>query len=239
MRSNVERALVLGGTGAVGCEVLRRLAAAEVPTVFTYHRNADKAQALSTEYGHRAVQIDLAEPENIRRFFDQLDEAAEMPSVVIHCAAIARSSKLRDIDDDEWATVQAVNCYSALVTARAVAPHMRERGQGDIVLVGALDRGQSLPLPIAYAASQGTLSALSMALAKELGPSGIRVNMVALGLLNAGLSTAISAELLEQYVAFSALRRLGEPREAAEAILWLALENTYMSGKIMAANGGI
>jgi NAD(P)-dependent dehydrogenase (short-subunit alcohol dehydrogenase family) len=78
-----------------------------------------------------------------------------------------------------------------------------------------------------------------MALAKELGPRGIRINLVALGVLDAGLSRELSPELLEDYKQFSALRRLGTPREAARAVLWLALHNRYMNGKVLAVNGGI
>jgi 3-oxoacyl-[acyl-carrier protein] reductase len=83
------------------------------------------------------------------------------------------------------------------------------------------------------------LSAMTMALAKELGPSGIRVNMVALGILDSGLSRELNPKLVADYKTFSALRRLGTPAEAAKAILWLALENTYMNGKVLSVNGGI
>jgi NAD(P)-dependent dehydrogenase (short-subunit alcohol dehydrogenase family) len=107
------------------------------------------------------------------------------------------------------------------------------------VLVGAIDRTQSIPLPIHFAASQGALSAMTMTLGRELGPQGIRVNMVALGLLDAGLSSEISPKLVADYQSYSALRRVGRPEEAARAILWLALENTYMNGEVLSVNGGI
>lgn len=116
---------------------------------------------------------------------------------------------------------------------------MARAGYGSIVLVGALDRTQSLPAPVPFAASQGMLAAMTMALAKELGPSGILVNMVALGILEEGLARALSPQVRADFLSFSALRRAGTPREAARAILWLALENTYMSGKVMPVNGGI
>jgi 3-oxoacyl-[acyl-carrier protein] reductase len=83
------------------------------------------------------------------------------------------------------------------------------------------------------------LAALTMALAKELGPRGIRVNMAALGVLDSGLSRDLDIKLLADYQVFSALRRCGTPAEAARAILWLALENSYMNGKVLPVNGGI
>jgi 3-oxoacyl-[acyl-carrier protein] reductase len=125
------------------------------------------------------------------------------------------------------------------VACQELIPAMARAGEGHIVVVGALDRTQSLPLPVHFAASQGMLSAMCMALAKEVGGQGIRVNMVAVGLLDGGLSREISRQSVEDYKTFSALRRVGQPREVARAILWLALENGYMNGKVVPANGGI
>ena len=123
-----------------------------------------------------------------------------------------------------------------MVVCQLLAPHL---AGGDVVLVGALERTQSLPIPLAFAASQGALAAVTMALAKELGPQDVRVNMVAAGVLEAGLSDDLDAGVLADYEAFSALRRRGTAAEVAACILWLALQNTYFSGKVLPVNGGI
>jgi NAD(P)-dependent dehydrogenase (short-subunit alcohol dehydrogenase family) len=232
-------ALVFGGTGTVGSEVLRGLAEAGVQTAFTYHRAHDRAQSLAGAFGQRALQIDLSQPAAIRSLIKKLAADGLSPDVFIHCAAVAQSAPLERITDDDWRLVQAVNCQAPLVACQELAPAMRERKRGSVVLVGALDRAQSLPMPIAFAASQGMLSAMTMALAKELGPHGICVNMVALGLLDAGLSRGLSEKAHADFRQFSALHRAGTAREAARAILFLALENTYMNGKVMPINGGI
>jgi 3-oxoacyl-[acyl-carrier protein] reductase len=110
---------------------------------------------------------------------------------------------------------------------------------GHVVLVGALDRAQSLPLSVAFAAAQGMLGAMTMALAKELGPSGVRVNLVAGGPTRTGLSARLDPVLLADYERLSALRRVGTADEIAACVTFLALENEYMTGKVLAANGGI
>ena len=92
---------------------------------------------------------------------------------------------------------------------------------------------------MAYAASQGTLAAMTMALAKELGPHGVHINMLALGLLDAGLSLGLTPKLREDFLAFSALRRFGTPDEVARAIVWLACHNRYLNGKVIPINGGL
>jgi 3-oxoacyl-[acyl-carrier protein] reductase len=135
-----------------------------------------------------------------------------------------------------WDCAMAINVRSAYVVARWIA----ERGKPcDLVLVGGLDRAQSLPLPVHFAASQGALTALVMALGHELGPRGVRVNLVALGPLTAGISTQLAARRRKDFETFSALRRAGTPDEAAKAITWLALENTFIQGKVIPVNGGI
>jgi 3-oxoacyl-[acyl-carrier protein] reductase len=231
-------ALVFGGTGVVGGAVLRGLAHAGIPTVFTYHRSQAKAQALAAEHSQRAIPVDLADAEAIRRLIRDLERDGAVPDVFIHCAAITRYLPLEEIGEADWREAHLVNGYSAFVACQELAPRLAGR-EGHIVLVGAMDRVQSISLPVHFAASQGMLSAMAMTLAKELGPRGIRVNMVALGLLEDGLSRGIAPELVADFKAFSALRRLGKPEEAARAILWLALENTYMNGEVLPVNGGL
>jgi 3-oxoacyl-[acyl-carrier protein] reductase len=226
------RALVLGGTGYVGGAVLKELARRGVHAAFSYHRSEERARMLAAEYGHEAFRVDLADAAATRAALD----ARATPQVVIHCAAVSGGLALEEIDDAAYQHAMAVNVQSAFLTARWVA----SRGAPcDIVLVGGLDRAQSLPLPVHFAATQGALSALVMALAHELGPRGIRVNQVALGVLDGGISQGLATRRRRDYETFSALRRAGKPDEAAKVIAWLALENTYIQGKVVSVNGGI
>jgi NAD(P)-dependent dehydrogenase (short-subunit alcohol dehydrogenase family) len=217
------KGLVIGGSGTVGAEVVRLLVSRGVATRFSYFRGRERAEALAAETGARALALDLREPL----------PALEPADVLVHCAAVGRFRPLAELADADWDEAHAVNCRSAFQLARSLGPRARE-----IVLVGAMDRAQSLPLPVHFAATQGMLAAMTVALAKELGPA-TRVNLVALGPLGAGLSEGLSPRLLDDYRSFSALRRQGTPAEAARAIVWLALENRYMSGKVLSVNGGI
>ena len=128
---------------------------------------------------------------------------------------------------------------SALVVAQALAPGLATRGGGDLVFLCGLDRAQSVAAPIGYAATQGALGAMTMALAKELGPSGVRANLLALGILDQGLSRGMDETLLTDYRRFSALRRTGTTAEVARAVAWLALDNRYLTGRVVPVNGGL
>lgn len=227
-----KRALVLGGSGAVGGAVLAELARRGVPAAFSFHRGEERARALAAEHGHAPFRVDLADAAATRAALD----AQPTPQVVIHCAAVSGALPLEEIDLATYQQAMAVNVQSAFLVAQWVA----SRGAPcDIVLVGGLDRAQSLPLPVHFAATQGALSALVMALAHELGPRGIRVNQVALGVLDGGLSQGLATRRRRDYETFSALRRAGTPAEVAKTIAWLALENTFIQGKVISVNGGI
>lgn len=231
------RALVLGGTGAVGSAVLDELARRGLAATFTYCKATEKAAALAARYGFLGLPVDFADAAATAALFAQLEARDFLPDVLIHCAAISQPTALPDIAAADFARTVAINAQSAFLACQWLAKV--RASDCDIVLVGALERGQSLPLPVPYAATQGMLSAMVMALAHALGARRFRVNLVALGLLDEGLSQALDPRRRSDYQTFSALRRVGTAAEAASTIAWLALENQLIHGKVVAANGGI
>lgn len=231
----MRRALVLGGTGAVGSAVARELRTREVTCTLGYHQNAARAEALAGELGCQIARLDATDGRGLAAF---IRESGPF-DILVHAAATLERAPLAELTDAAFDAAFALNARSALIACREIAPAMIDRGDGDILLVGGLDRAQSLPVPVAYAATQGMLAAMAMALAKELGPHGVRINMIALGLLDTGLSLALDNRLREDFLAFSALRRFGTAAEAAVAIAWLALHNRYLNGKVIPINGGL
>ena len=233
------KALVLGGTGTVGTAVLRELTRRGVTASFSFHSNEAAAKALAAEFGHTPFAIDLADPVNLRSALD----AQATPDLVLYCAGVTAAQPLIELGVATWQRAIAVNVHAPLQVCQWLA---QRRGTPapdappiDVVVVGGLDRTQSLPLPAGYAATQGALSSLVMALGHELGPVGIRINMVALGVLEGGTSRDLASRRRRDYETFSALRRIGTATEAAKAIAWLGLENTYIQGKVVPVNGGI
>lgn len=220
------RALVLGGTGAIGSAVLRGLAKARVPTTFTYRTHEAKARVLASELDQRALQLDLADLAAVRALAPDLADVGAL----VACAASPLS---KEETDEEIARALTVSIHAPLILCRALG------GPANVVFVGALHAAQALPLSASFAASQGALGPLAMALAKELGARDVRVNLVTGGLTKDGISASIDPARVSDFERFSALRRLGTPEEIAAPVLWLALENTYVSGKVLQANGGI
>src|SRR5207249_449018 len=155
------KALVFGGTGLVGGAVLHHLAKAAVPIAFSWHTQREKAQALAAELKARPLQIDLEDGAAIRWALKALRDEGFTPNVFIHCAGVNGPKPLAEVADADWRRALEVNCHSALIAVQELAPHLN--GQGDIVLVGALDRTQTAAMAAHFAASQGALTAVAMA----------------------------------------------------------------------------
>ena len=157
--------------------------------------------------------------------------------MLIPCTAVSQVQPLAEVTLGDFARTLSVNARSAFLACQWLAS--RRPSDCDVVLVGALTGSQSLPLPVPYAATQGMLPAMVMALAHELGPRHFRINLAALGLLDEGLGQTLDPKRRADYPTFSALRRVGSLRCGEHHVVWLALENRAIHGKVVALNGGI
>lgn len=228
--------LVLGGSGALGQALLRELFQCGVSACFTFLDESETAQTLQSELGFPAYQVDLRRTAAVENLFAQLETQQRLPCAVVHCAGIAPTCLLQEISAQSWDDLHAIHGRAAL----QVAQQMQLRKlQGSLVLVAALDGILPVPAPAHYAASQAALWGLTQALAKELAPQGILVNLAVLGVLDGGISAELAPRLRVSYQRYAAMARTGTCAEAAKALRWLALENTYMNGAQLPISGGL
>lgn len=231
-------ALVLGGTGHIGRRVVHELTHAGQRVVFTYRQNVDGARALETETGAKGYATNLVEPNQIRELFVELERNGSTPDVLVHAAVLACRSSLADISDTYADDMYAVNVRSILIAVQALVARCGGRA-ADVVLTASQAGITKLPASAAFAATQSARLGLTHALAKELGPAGVRINLVLLGLLDGGISAQIDPAQLAEYQRFSAFSRTGTSAEVAKAIVHLALTNRWMTGSILPLTGGL
>lgn len=231
-----KRVLVLGGTGALGQALLRELQRAGAELVFTWHSQPSLATLLQQELDCPALPIDLREADAPARLFADLAAQQRLPDVVVHCAGVAPVRKLDEISAGEWDDLQAMHGRAALLCAQQMQKH---QCRGALVLVSALDGVMPVPAPAHYAASQAALWGLTQALARELGPQGILVNLAVVGVLEAGIAAALAPALRQSYQQHAALARTGFCAEIAKGLRWLALENSYLNGAQFPLTGGL
>jgi len=240
--------LVFGGSGALGGVVCRTLAEQGARVAFTYHRG-ERAAAELTEIlpGSVALRADLGvnggsagAVRDAAAALGGLDAFVQCAGLAlpVECAGTKSHHLMAQIDESGWDEILDLNAKSTFFAVRALASAMAEKG-GNIVLTGSVDGVKPVPSPVHYAASKGALRAMAQAMAKELGPQGIRVNMVAPGLMEGGISRDLPDDLRAEYVKHCGMKRVGRLEEIASVIAYLALENTYVTGQTVLVDGGL
>jgi len=146
---------------------------------------------------------------------------------------------MEDVLEEGWDAMLSVNTKASFFAVRRLAALMRGRGAVNVVLLGSIDGVKPAPAPVHYAASKAALAGMIKAMAKELGPHGIRVNSVAPGVLENGLSHTLPEELRREYLKHCGLKRLGRIEEVANLVAWLATENTFVTGQTMILDGAL
>jgi NAD(P)-dependent dehydrogenase (short-subunit alcohol dehydrogenase family) len=242
------RALVVGGSGTLGRAVCAALAEKGAQIALTYLINETPATEIAARIGARALRLDLTEVAAIDRVVDEAAAALGGLDALAICSGIgvtdgSRSPRaavsLNEIDEAAWDRMLAVNAKGPFFVCRAAARHLKKAGGGNIVLTGSIDGIKPAPSPIHYAATKGALQGMALSMMKELGAANIRVNVVAPGVMETGLSRTISDELRAQYVKHCGLGRTARPEEVARVIAWLALENSYVTGQTLVLDGAL
>lgn len=232
------RVVMTGGTGRLGSAVLQALVARGATVASTVHTRLDRAEGLPATF--RAV--DLADADAVGPAVRALAEGLGGVDVFLHAAGVASTDpggaldRLDGFDVAGFDRLFAVNVRSALLAIRALAPAL---AGGQVVLLGSVGAIKAMESPIPLTASHGALLGMARALAKDLGPAGTRVNLLALPPLSEGASASLPDALRAEYVKHAALRRIASPEEAAAAIASFVLHNRYVTGQGLALDGGL
>lgn len=232
-------ALITGGSRGIGAACVRRLAAEDFRVAFCYKSREAEALALAAETGAWALPCDVSQKEQVEKLLDTVLEKFCQLDILLCAAGVSHLGLISQIDGDQWRRLFAVNVDGVHHCCRAVLPHMLGRKSGSIVTVSSMWGQVGASCEAAYSAAKGAVIAYTKALAKELGPSNIRVNCVSPGVIDtemiAHLSPADRAALAEE----TPLGRIGTAEEAAAAAAFLASdEASFLTGQVVCPNGG-
>ena len=237
--------VVTGGARGIGAAICTRLATEGHDVVIGYRSAADRAREVAAAVeaaGARAVtvQADTAHERDVDRLFDAAAELGPITGLVNNAGVVGPAAKLVDTPAEAFERVFAVNVVGVLLCARRAARDMLERGSGGAI-VNISSGAATLGSPdeyVHYAGSKAAVDAITIGLAKELGPDGIRVNCVAPGTI----WTEIHADpdRPNRVAPRVPLRRAGQPEEIAGAVAWLLSEDaSYTTGAILRVTGGL
>lgn len=232
--------VVTGGSRGIGAACVRTFAAAGDRVFFLYRASEAAAAALAAETGAVALRCDVADRAQVHAAFSDILSQCGMVDVLINNAGISEFSLFQDITEEMWERMLQVNLGGAFRCSQAVLSAMIARKQGCILNVSSMWGQVGASCEVHYSAAKAGLIGLTKALAKEVGPSGIRVNCVAPGVIDTEMNGALSEETLAALSEETPLGRIGTPEEVARILFWLASEEaSFLTGQVIAPNGGL
>jgi NAD(P)-dependent dehydrogenase (short-subunit alcohol dehydrogenase family) len=250
--SQPSRALVVGGNGRLGAAICNELAEGGFRLGFTYHKGEERARALAASLRRTGNEIpcfelDLEDLLQVDRVVSAAERALGGLDALVLASGLATGQpwaghqpSFFEITPSGFDRLMNVNLRGVFFACQAACLVMRANAGGRIVIVGSIDGVKPVPSPPDYACTKSALWGLTQSLARELGPSGILVNLVAPGILEGGIADFLSADLMKDYVRHSSLRRVGTFAEVARVAAFLAgPRNTYVTGQAVVLDGGL
>lgn len=225
--------LISGGSRGIGAAAVREFSARGDRVWFLYEKSHEPAASLSRETGAAAICCDVADEAQVKAAFSGLPEL----DVLVCNAGIAHFGLISEISPEQWRRIFAVNVDGMFHCVRAALPGMLQKQAGAIVSVSSMWGQVGASCEAAYSATKGAVIALSKALAQELGPSGIRVNCIAPGVIQTDMCANVAPEILDGLREQTPLERLGTAADIARAMVFLA-DAPFITGQVLGVNGG-
>ena len=226
--------VITGGSRGIGAEAVKLFAARGDRVIFLYEKNHEAAKTVAEQTGAKAICCDVADTEAIRQAFGQIGTV----DILICNAGICHTGLMSMLSPDEWDRLFAVNVKGIYNCVNAAMSGFLQKQKGCIITVSSMWGQVGASCEAAYSATKGAVIALTKALAKELGPSGIRVNCVAPGVILTDMCADVASDILEEMAQDSPVGRNGTPEDVAKAIIYLA-DAEFITGDVLSVNGGL
>ena len=238
-------ALITGGSRGIGAACVRAFAADGYAVVFLANRSVEKAQALKAELRAAGCDVDyhlcdVSDPAQVKAVVADVLRTYRRIDALVNCAGIAHIGLFTDMTEDEWDQLFAVNVRSAFSVTKAVLPGMISAQKGAIINVSSMWGEVGASCEVAYSATKAALIGLTKALAKEVGPSGVRVNCVTPGVIDTDMNAQLTDDDRAALSDETPLSRIGSAEEVAKTILFLCGEDaSFITGQIIGVSGGL
>ncbi len=235
----MEVAFVTGGTGGIGSAICRELAKNEIKVAIGYRTQREKAEELAGELGGMAVYCDVAAPLSVQKAVDNVLEKFCQLDILVCAAGTSWTGLFQDMTDGDYRRVMGANLDGAVYCCRAALPPMIAAKRGKILLISSIWGRTGGACEAAYSAAKAGLHGLAKALAAEVGPSGVRVNCLAPGVIDTKMNEHLGPQDFAALCDETPLERIGTPEEVAKAAWFLCSDaSSFITGQVLGVDGG-
>lgn len=225
--------VITGGSRGIGRAAVELFAEKGHRVFFLYEKNDAAAAQVEQSTGARGIRCDVADGEAVHRAFREIGDV----DILICNAGICYYGLMQSMEEAQWDRIFDVNVKGIFHCVNAAMPFFLAKQRGSIVTVSSMWGRVGSSCESAYSATKGAVIALTKALAKELGPSGIRVNCVAPGVILTDMCASVEPDVLEELAGEAPLGRNGTPEDVARAMEYLASAE-FITGHVLNVDGG-
>ena len=225
--------VITGGSRGIGAAAVELFAARGDRVCFLYEKNHTAAQAVAEKTGATPICCDVSDGEAVKQAFARIGDA----DILICNAGIMHFAPINLMAEPEWDRIFDVNVKGIYHCVNAALPAFLQKQAGCIITVSSMWGQVGASCEAAYSATKGAIISLTKALAKELGPSGIRANCVAPGVILTDMCAGLEPEILAGLAEENCVGRNGRPEDVAKAMAYLA-DADFVTGQVIPVNGG-
>lgn len=244
MRLKNKVAVITGGSRGIGFATADRFLTEGAVVIITASRpdsaqkGADRLKELHPGASVEGISPDLSSLENVRAAFGDIVSRYGRIDILINNAGVSESTPFTEYTEEAFDKVMDLNVKGVFNATKAASEFMIDQGSGVVLSTSSMVSIYGQPSGIAYPASKFAVNGLTVSLARELGPKGIRVNAVAPGITETDMMKAVPKEIIDPMIRQIPLRRLGQPEDIANAFVFLASdEASYITGVVLSVDG--
>lgn len=228
--------IITGASKGIGKEIAKQLAKSGMKIIAGYNKSQKEAEELKKE-GIDIIKADITKREEAKKIIKYAIEKYKKIDVLINNAGISEYKIFTDETDEDWNKIINTNLYSTFIMTQEALTNMIHNKKGCIINISSIWGCVGSSMEVLYSTSKAGINGMTKALAKELGPSNIRVNAIAPGIINTTMNQKFTKQELQQIQEEIPLEKIGKPEDIAKCVKWL-IEDEYTTGQIIQINGG-
>lgn len=234
--------VVTGGSRGIGAQIVKTLANENYKVILNYNNSKEQAEKIQQELLEQGKEIeiikaDVSKKEEAEKLIQFAINKFNKIDILINNAGISQEGLFTDVTEEEWQKIINTNLNSVFYCNQQALKHMIQEQQGCIINISSIWGETGASCEVAYSTTKAAINGMTKALAKEVGPSNIRVNAIAPGIIDTDMNKNLTIEERKQIKEQIPLNRIGKAIDIAKCVKWL-VEDEYTTGQIISINGG-